>query len=474
MRTRVFVACAAAFVALSGVARAQDVEGVDVSEFQGGINWPQVRAAGIAFGIARVSDGVGHVDPTFAGNWAAMKAAGVVRGTYQFFRASQDPIAQANLLCDHMGALETGDLPPTADVEVMDGVGAPTLVARLQAWVNQVRSRTGVDPLVYTAPGFWDPIGASIANTQLWVADWFVSSPAIPRGWSSYRFWQYADNGVVPGIPAIVDRDRFNGTLAELQGLTRQTKAPPHAFIGIAMTPDGGGYWIAKADGSVFSYGNARFHGAATNYGLAAPIVGIAATPDGGGYWLVAEDGGVFAFGNAPFHGSMGGTRLAAPIVGMAAAPNGNGYWLVGADGGVFTFGACFYMGGVAGVPLAAPIVGMTVTPDGRGYWLVGADGGVFSFGVAPFLGSLGGKRLAQPIVGCAATPTGYGLYLVAADGGVFAFGNAPFAGSAATLRLAAPVSGVGVSSRGRGYTLVAWDGGIFTYGGAGFHGSAK
>ncbi len=59
------------------------------------------------------------------------------------------------------------------------------------------------------------------------------------------------------------------------------------------------------------------------------PIVGIAATPDGGGYFLVGSDGGIFAFGDAAFHGSMGGIPLNKPIVGIAVDPATGGYWLV-------------------------------------------------------------------------------------------------------------------------------------------------
>ena len=62
---------------------------------------------------------------------------------------------------------------------------------------------------------------------------------------------------------------------------------------------------------------------------LNQPIVGMAATPDGGGYWLVAADGGVFSFGDASYSGSTGGMHLNQPIVGMAATPDGRGYWLV-------------------------------------------------------------------------------------------------------------------------------------------------
>ena len=86
--------------------------------------------------------------------------------------------------------------------------------------------------------------------------------------------------------------------------------------------------WFAAADGGVFTVGDARFHGFLGALHLDAPVVGIAATPDGGGYWLVAGDGGVFTFGDARFHGSLGALHLNAPVVGIAATPDGGGYWL--------------------------------------------------------------------------------------------------------------------------------------------------
>ena len=78
---------------------------------------------------------------------------------------------------------------------------------------------------------------------------------------------------------------------------------------------------------------------------LNQPIVGMAATPDGGGYWLVAADGGIFAFGDAAFYESTGGMHLNQPIVGMAATPDGRGYYLVAADGGIFCFGTAQFFG---------------------------------------------------------------------------------------------------------------------------------
>jgi beta-lactamase class A len=93
---------------------------------------------------------------------------------------------------------------------------------------------------------------------------------------------------------------------------------------------------------------------------LVAPVVGMAATPDGNGYWLVAADGGVFTFGDAHFHGSMGGTRLVAPVVGMAATPDGNGYWLVEAQGpDLFSAGLVAALDARAGV-ISASVLDLT------------------------------------------------------------------------------------------------------------------
>src|SRR3546814_20085687 len=92
---------------------------------------------------------------------------------------------------------------------------------------------------------------------------------------------------------------------------------------------------------------------------LNQPIVGMAPTPTGSGYWRVAADGGIFTFGDARFHGSTGAMKLNQPIVGMAPTPTGSGYWLVAADGGIFTFGDARFHGSTGPMKLNQPIVGM-------------------------------------------------------------------------------------------------------------------
>jgi hypothetical protein len=253
-------------------------------------------------------------------------------------------------------------------------------------------------------------------------------------------------------------------------GPTSYPTAP--AWVGMASTATGKGYWVVNSAGGLRAFGDAVNHGTLAGVHLAKPIVGIAATADEKGYWMVASDGGIFSFGDAAFRGSTGAVNLAKPITGMSIDPVTGGYRFVATDGGVFDFDAPFY-GSLGNVRLAAPIVGMAGTPTGKGYWLVATDGGIFSFGDAHFYGSLGAVRLAKPVVGMAATPTGKGYWMVASDGGIFTFGDAHFYGSLGAVHLAKPVISMTATPTGKGYWLMASDGGIFTFGDAHFYGSA-
>ncbi len=207
------------------------VKGIDVSYYQGTIDWTRVAGDGVRYAFIRVSDGTGFVDPKFPTYWAQSRAAGIVHGAYQFFRPNQDPIAQANLLLSKIGTHQPDDLPPVIDVEADGGLTPAQVAAKVKLWMDHVEAAIGVKPIVYTGFYFWrDQVGAPAfaESSPLWHAQYSSAAcPNIPAPWSDWAFWQYTDSGSVDGIPGNVDMNRFNGTYDDLLALTGSTGPTP-------------------------------------------------------------------------------------------------------------------------------------------------------------------------------------------------------------------------------------------------------
>src|SRR5580698_8553037 len=306
----------------------------------------------------------------------------------------------------------------------------------------EIRNVTGTTPQCVRPPDdAWNAgVLEQIASRGLTTMSYSVD----PKDWTLPGV-QAIVNGVVsaafPG--AVVDMHDAGGdrseTVAALPQIITQLRGEGYSFVSIC----GGVPTLAPQVTATYGFGNATLPGPPVTSNL--PLVGAAAH-GAGGYWEVAADGGIFSFGDAAFHGSMGGTPLNQPIVGMAATPSGNGYWEVASDGGIFSFGDAAFHGSMGGTPLNQPIVGMAATPSGNGYWEVAADGGIFSFGDAAFHGSMGGTPLNQPIVGLAPDAATGGYWEVAADGGIFAY-DAPFYGSTGNIHLNQPIVGMEAST---------------------------
>jgi lysozyme len=199
------------------------VLGVDVSSYQGTVDWKQAQAAGVRFAFVRVSDGLDVKDELFASNWAGVEAANIVRGAYQYFRPDEDPLAQADLLADAIGQRAPGDLPPALIVEQVDRQTPAQIAAAVRAWAARIQNRLGVFPIIYTGSEFWhDEVGNMSGGAYpLWIAEYDTDCPTIPTAWTGWAFWQSASGATVPGIPMPVDVDRFNGTEADLAQAAR-------------------------------------------------------------------------------------------------------------------------------------------------------------------------------------------------------------------------------------------------------------
>jgi lysozyme len=191
--------------------------GIDVSYHQDTIQWAKVRKAGIRFAFIRVSDGTTFDDPRFAANWDGAKQAHILRGAYQYFRPDESATAQADLLIAAI-ARDRGELAPVIDVETTGGKTPAQIAAAIRTWVDRVRTRLGVDPIVYTSPEFWrERVGnADFSSQPLWLAHYTTECPRVPSPWLRWTFWQYSKNGKVPGIRGPVDLDVFAGSIDEL------------------------------------------------------------------------------------------------------------------------------------------------------------------------------------------------------------------------------------------------------------------
>lgn len=190
------------------------IHGIDVSNYQGIINWSRVAAmrdkdVDIDFAFIKATEGIKSVDRRFKRNWQEAKTANVKRGAYHFFLATKSGRLQAQNFIKTV-KLEPGDLPPVLDVEELYGVRPDSMRSRVASWLRTVEAAYGVKPIIYTGASFYKNfLGHEFDDYPLWVAHYFVKQkPGVNDGW---YFWQHSAAGRVNGIQTRVDFNVFSG-----------------------------------------------------------------------------------------------------------------------------------------------------------------------------------------------------------------------------------------------------------------------
>lgn len=196
------------------VSRSQIAErlhhGIDVSMHSGVVDWQTLVDDGHSFAFAKATEGIDLRDPAFAAHWQAMKEAGVIRGAYHFYVTEDDPETQARFFIDTV-ELEPGDLAPVVDIELIGHGTRPGLPERFAIWLELVERHYGIKPIIYTAPNFWDAhFTDTFGEYPLWVAEYGVEVPRLPKGWKDWHLWQWRANAQVDGVEKDVDLSRLN------------------------------------------------------------------------------------------------------------------------------------------------------------------------------------------------------------------------------------------------------------------------
>jgi GH25 family lysozyme M1 (1,4-beta-N-acetylmuramidase) len=198
-------------------------EGIDVSHWQGTINWTKVAAAGKKFAFVKATQNTTFLDPLYATNRTGARSAGVFVGAYHYAKPSStagDAVAEARWFVSNT-VWAANDLRPALDLETAGGLGVSALRQWVRAWLGEVYRLTGRPAIIYTSRAFWrDQLGDTdefaLAGNALWLSKRSVNSPDayVPAnnwGGDGWSFWQYSGCGSVSGISGCVDLDRANG-----------------------------------------------------------------------------------------------------------------------------------------------------------------------------------------------------------------------------------------------------------------------
>ena len=200
------------------------LDGLDVSGWQGNVNWNAVRANGAQFAYVKATESTTYTNPYFAQQYNGSYNVGLIRGAYHFALPDRSSGAtQANYFVDHGGgwSRDGKTLPPMLDIEYNPygatcyGLSQSAMRAWIQAFSNQIVARTTRYPTIYTTTNWWTTCtgnwGGLGSTNPLFIARYASTPGTLPAGWAFWTFWQYASSGRFPG-----DQDYFNGAYDRL------------------------------------------------------------------------------------------------------------------------------------------------------------------------------------------------------------------------------------------------------------------
>lgn len=199
------------------------VMGVDVSRYQGNIDWDTLAAQNVTFAFIKATEGSTHRDPLFSYNWQASQKSGVYAGAYHFFSFESSGETQAQNFIETVGDLD-GTLPPVIDLEFYGSYTDEPLSKKetrqiLDALLEALEEYYGVKPIIYTTTRAYYSyiLGGGYKDYPLWMRDTYME-PVV-----SWEFWQYSDEGKLDGYDGVqadhtemyIDLNVYHGSFEE-------------------------------------------------------------------------------------------------------------------------------------------------------------------------------------------------------------------------------------------------------------------
>ncbi|MDR1828182.1 MAG: glycoside hydrolase family 25 protein [Methylobacteriaceae bacterium] len=210
-----------------GVAKARrmPVHGIDVSRYQGDIDWGRVRKAGTEFAYIKATEGGDHIDEKFYQNWHGARRAGVPRGAYHFMYWCRPAEEQADWF-RKIVPQDPEALPPVLDLEwnhtspsCPKGTTPENALAMAKEILAAMEEHTGKRPIIYTDITFHDDVlKGELRDYPFWIRS-VAAEPYLRYGDRRWTMWQYTTTGHVPGIDTTVDRNVFYGNRDQWQAM---------------------------------------------------------------------------------------------------------------------------------------------------------------------------------------------------------------------------------------------------------------
>ncbi len=221
-----FLACMAMIFLYTGVIHINNpskkkypIRGVDVSHYQGEIDWDQLQEENIQFAYIKATEGSRSKDEQFDKNWQEAQGRSLRIGAYHFFSLDSSGTDQAENFCSTVTVVD-GMLPPVVDIEPygkyndVEQIDQEKMITELNAYLKSIESFYGVRPVIYTTEKWWSMLQEEFNDYNLWIRDVY-SKPSPSLDWT---FWQYSNRHVLSGycgIERYIDMNVYCGSEEE-------------------------------------------------------------------------------------------------------------------------------------------------------------------------------------------------------------------------------------------------------------------